>query len=292
MKRVIHRPGLYTGGFDEAAEAICRLRRIEEALKRSNVHEPRRGVTSDRNWWARGLDALLAAIRRYAPPLHWLWVLAVALGFFIYARLAAGTVRLTVAGERRWPDVPSPCVLAMWHGCANSWLVVVARRKPRSPMAIMVARDPRGDCLALFCRLLGLRVVRGESGESGWEALAELVREMARGVCAVITVDGGGPARVPKVGAVALASATGAPLMPVGSDCSPAIYERHKWDRVRTPLPFGRVTIALGQLRDCPTLTDLAPIEEARRRLQDALNEVAETAQRAVGMRDMTKRDL
>jgi lysophospholipid acyltransferase (LPLAT)-like uncharacterized protein len=161
----------------------------------------------------------------------------------------------------------------------------MARRKRRSPMAIMIARDPRGDCLALFCRLLGLRVVRGESGEGGWEALAELAREMASGVCAVITADGGGPSRVAKIGAVALASATGAPLMPVSADCRPAIYERHKWDRVRTPLPFGHVAIALGRPRDYPALADLASIEAARRGLQDALNEVAATAQRAVGMK-------
>jgi lysophospholipid acyltransferase (LPLAT)-like uncharacterized protein len=152
-------------------------------------------------------------------------------------------------------------------------------------MAIMIARDPRGDCLALFCRLLGLRVVRGESGESGWDALAELARRMTRGVCAAITADGGGPARVAKVGAVALASATGAPLLPVCADCRPAIYERHKWDRVRTPLPFGHIDIALGQPRDYRALTDLASIEEARRLLQDALNEVAATARRAIGMR-------
>jgi len=173
----------------------------------------------------------------------------------------------------------------MWHGCANSWLVVVARHKPIPPMAIMIACDPRGDCLALFCRLLGLRVVRGESSESGWEALAELAREMARGVCAVITAGGGGPARVAKVGAVALASATGAPLMTVGADCRPAIYERHKWDRVRTPISFGHVAIALGQPRDYSVLADLASIEEARRLLQYALNEVAAAAQRAMRMK-------
>jgi lysophospholipid acyltransferase (LPLAT)-like uncharacterized protein len=152
-------------------------------------------------------------------------------------------------------------------------------------MAIMIARDPRGDCLALFCRLLGLRVVRGESGESGWEALAKLAREMARGVCAVITSDGGGPARVAKVGEVALASATGAPLLPVGADCHPAIYERRKWDQAPTPLPFGHVAIALGRLRDYPVLADLAQIDEARRRLQDALDEVVATARRAIGMK-------
>jgi lysophospholipid acyltransferase (LPLAT)-like uncharacterized protein len=108
---------------------------------------------------------------------------------------------------------------------------------------------------------------------------------MASGVGAVITADGGGPYRVAKIGAVALASATGAPLLPVGVDCSPAIYERHKWDRVRTPLPFGHVAIALGRPRDYPALADLASIEAARRGLQDALNEVAATAQRATGMK-------
>ena len=281
MKPVIHQPELYTDGADEAAEAIRRLQRIAETLKQSDAREPRTGERSYRNWWTRELDALLAATRRYAPPIHWLWVVVVALGFYIYARLVASTMRLTVVGERRWPGFPSPCVLAMWHGCANSWLVVVARRKPRSPLAIMIARDPRGDCLAFFCRLLGLRVVRGESGESGWEALAELAREMASGVCAVITADGGGPAHVAKVGAVALASATGAPLLPVGADCSPAIYERHKWDRVRTPLPFGHVAIALGQQCAYPLLADSASIEEARRRLQDALNDVAATAKKS-----------
>jgi len=34
-----------------------------------------------------------------------------------------------------------------------------------------------------------------------------------------------------------------------------------------------------------PVLADLASIEEARQRLQDALNEVAATAQRAIGVK-------
>src|SRR6266508_3491414 len=75
------------------------------------------------------------------------------------------------------------------------------------------------------------------------------------------------------------------PLLPVGADCRPAIYERHKWDRAPTPLPFGHVAIALGQLRDYPSLAELALIDEARRRLQDELNEVAATAQRAIGIK-------
>jgi lysophospholipid acyltransferase (LPLAT)-like uncharacterized protein len=149
-------------------------------------------------------------------------------------------------------------------------------------MAIMVARDPRGDCITLLCRMLGLRVVRGESGEGGWEALAELAREIPGGACAVITADGGGPARIAKFGALALSAATGAPLLPVGVDCHPAIYEPHKWDRVRTPVPFCRVAIGLGQPRTYPVLDDLTSMEAARGRMQDALCEITAKARRAV----------
>jgi hypothetical protein len=48
---------------------------------------------------------------------------------------------------------------------------------------------------------------------------------------------------------------------------------------------FGHVAIALSQPRDYSVLADLAQIEEARRRMQYALNDVAATAQRAMRMK-------
>ncbi|HEY7547226.1 MAG TPA: hypothetical protein VID27_20195, partial [Blastocatellia bacterium] len=70
-----------------------------------------------------------------------------------------------------------------------------------------------------------------------------------------------GPRQVAKVGAVALASATGVPLVAVGADCRPAIFERHKWDQARTPLPFGRIAITIGQARRFPVFIDAASVE-------------------------------
>ena len=127
----------------------------------------------------------------------------------------------------------------------------------------MVARNPRGDCLALLCRMLGLRVVRGESAGGGWSELTQLAHEVELSGCAVLTADGGGPALVAKVGAVALASATGAPLLAVGTDCRPAIVDWHKWDKARNPVPFGRVAITLGEPWRLSTLTDMASVEQA-----------------------------
>jgi lysophospholipid acyltransferase (LPLAT)-like uncharacterized protein len=281
MKPVIHQIELYNSGScpeAEAGEALRHLQQILELIKQTGRIPQPTGAGRGRNLLTRTLDAALAAARRYAPPVHRLGAAIVAAAFFIYAYLLVLTVRLATVGERPWPDVPRPCVLAMWHGAVNSWVVAMAMRRPRAPLAIMVARDPRGDCLALLCRWLRLRVVRGESGERGWEALAELALEISRGACAVITADGGGPALVAKVGAVALASATGATLVPVGADCRPAIYERHKWDRVRTPVPFSRVVVTLGPSRQLPVFTDFASIEWTRCWLEESLNEVTAAA--------------
>jgi hypothetical protein len=286
MNSVIHQNELYNSEKDsevEAATAILRLREIEKLIKHRGNRPQRASSELGRNLLTRTLDAGISAARRFAPPLHWLGAAIFAVCLFIYAWLLALTVRLMTTGERQWPDLPAPCVLAMWHGCVNSWIVAMTAKRPRASLAIMIARDPRGDSLALLCRWLGMRVVRGESGERGWEALAELAREMSRGASAVITADGTGPALVAKVGAVALASATGAQMIPTGADCRPAVHARRKWDQVRTPLPFGRVAVALGHSHQYPVFADLSSIELARRRLADSLNEAASAARVKAG---------
>jgi lysophospholipid acyltransferase (LPLAT)-like uncharacterized protein len=106
--------------------------------------------------------------------------------------------------------------------------------------------------------------------------------DIERGACAIITADGGGPARVAKVGAVALSSTTGAPLLAVGADCRPALGQPHKWDAARIPLPFGRVAVALCESHLSPILTDRESIEGARLLLQRALDGAAVKAQRAL----------
>jgi lysophospholipid acyltransferase (LPLAT)-like uncharacterized protein len=146
----------------------------------------------------------------------------------------------------------------------------------------MIARDPRGDALALFCRLLGLHVVRGDSMEGGWVALERLVGEIERGACVLITADGIGPARIAKVGVVALSAATNAPIVTVGADCSPAIIQRHKWDAARIPLPFGRVAVTIGESRHFSVFDNLEALGRARLWLRRALNAATAEAKRSL----------
>ena len=225
-----------------------------------------------RNSFTRLVDAVFAFVRKYAPPVHSVGIVLTAIVFFVYARVVATTARIRSSGASAWPDVATPSVLALWHGDAPSLLVALAKRPPAAPVALMIAGDPRGDFLALLCRMLGLEVVRGNDEHGGWTALAELAQLLTRDACVIITADGGGPARVAKVGAVALASAAGVPLVPIAADCHPAIQETHKWDTARNPVPFCSLTILVGPARRLDFFKDPASLEQARLWLETTLN--------------------
>jgi lysophospholipid acyltransferase (LPLAT)-like uncharacterized protein len=281
MKPVIHKERLYTGDLDREAprsDAERRLIKIAELVCEYRPASSPTETASGRNLFTRFIDRTFALARKYAPPIHRAGAAVVAFLLFVYARLLALTVRLLTVGFPCWPNLPAPCVMTVWHGCAPSLLIAIAACRPRPPIAIMISRDPRGDSLALLCRLLGLRVVRGDSQERGWTALVELVREIENGACALITADGGGPARAARVGAVALSMATGVPLVAIGADCHPALFMRRKWDRARTPLPFGRIVITRAQPRHIPLAFDAEVIEQARCMLQVELDRVTEAA--------------
>lgn len=237
---------------------------------------PERSAARDlgRNVLTRTVDTAFALLRKYLPPLHWIGVALIATILFLYARLVALTARLVTTGEQPWPNVPSQCVLALWHRDAPSLLVAFAKRRPRGRTVIMVSRDPRGDYLALLSRLIGLGVVRGDSETGGWEALLELADELTDGASVILTADGGGPARIAKVGAVALASSAGVPLIPLTADCHPSIQEHHKWDAARNPLPFCSLLIAIGPSRKFDVFEDLPSVERARAWLEKTLNKL------------------
>jgi lysophospholipid acyltransferase (LPLAT)-like uncharacterized protein len=264
----------------EADKVTQRLEAIARLSAQSGSPKPHTAKERGRNWWTRAVDAVLVAVRHYAPLLHRLGSAALAICLCIYAHLCALTIRLTTSGVIHWPHLPSGCVLAIWHGCAPSLIVAIAAQRPRTPLAILITSDPRGDSLSLLCRMLDLRVVR-VTAEGGWAALSKLASEIEQGACAIITADGLGPARVAKVGAVALSSATAVPILTAGADCHPAIPMPHKWDAARIPLPLGRVRMAFSEARHCPDFTDSTSIENARLWLEQALNEAAAMATRA-----------
>ena len=252
--------------IEVAAERLTRISELLASSKKQTDKNPGRNVLT------HAIDLTFALARKYLPPLHWLVMVLGATVMFLYAQVVAFTARLVSTGSSTWPNIPAPCVLALWHHDAPSLLVVFAKRRPPCRTAIMVSHNPRGDSLALLCRMLGFHVVRGDSEEGGREALLELARELMNGASVILTADGGGPARQAKVGAIALASAVGVPLIPLGADCYPAIAEPHKWDAARNPVPFCSLKMLLGPPRTFEPLSELTSVEEAQAWLEKTLN--------------------
>ena len=268
---------------DALTEKMVRLAELVRGLQTTAHVGPR---AAGRNALTRRLDAVLLWVRRHAPPIHWMGASLLGMLLFIYAWLVARTSRLTTVGARAWPDLPDRGVLAIWHGSAPSLLAALAKRKPRAAIVILIATEPRGDSLMLLCRLLGLRVIRGDWEHHGWPSVVRLASEIAAGGCAIITPDGGGPRRLARAGALVLAAATGVPLIPIGADCHPAVTELHKWDQPRNPVPFGQLAISIEQPLNLEDFPDTAALESARLRLEEALNASSERARRALGLRD------
>jgi hypothetical protein len=200
MKSTRHTDALYKGDLPKEyrpSEASLKIGRIAESAALHRLSGVETNVK--RSSFSRAVDSLLAAMRRYVPPIHRIGSVIGAVGFYVYAQLVARTMRLATLGSPCWPEFQTPCVLAVWHGNAPSLLVAITKRKPPIPLAIMISGDPRGDCLALLCRFLGVEVVRGGGDEGGWEALIQLSSRIDSGKAVLITADGSGPARVAKV---------------------------------------------------------------------------------------------
>ena len=264
----------------ESRSRADRLAHVAQLITATHSHTRDAPKHADRNSFTRFVDSGFALVRKYLPPVHAAGSLLTAILFFVYARVVAFTARLKSSGASPWPDVPTPCVLALWHGDAPSLLVVLAKCRPVARLAIMVAGDPRGDFLALLCRMLKLEVVRGSDELGGWTALAELAQRLTQGACVIITVDGGGPARIAKPGALALASAAGVPVVPISADCHPAIQETRKWDTARNPVPFCSLTVIVGPAERLDLFNDVASFEQARSSLEKTLNTLSPGAVR------------
>jgi lysophospholipid acyltransferase (LPLAT)-like uncharacterized protein len=96
-------------------------------------------------------------------------------------------------------------------------------------------------------------------------------------VVAVLPDGPRGPARQAKPGVVALASATGAALVPVGIAARPSV-RFGSWDRVLLPLPFARVRCVYGSPLLVPKRT--GDLETWRKELEAQLDRATEAAQR------------
>lgn len=194
------------------------------------------------------------------------------------------TCRLTYIGkehENRFLDRGLPIIFAGWH---EGIVMLPFHFRDRTRGVVMVSASRDGDIIADTVERFGLTPVRGSGGHGGRAALDAMVDAVqAEGVSAGIIVDGPrGPARVAKVGAVALSRATGLPIVP-GTWWAKPFVRFGSWDGTLLPLPFSRIVFAFEESMLVPATADDIALEGFRVELTARLHAARASAQRALG---------
>lgn len=197
-------------------------------------------------------------------------------------RVLGSSWRVSQRGDDplRVPPAASPLVMGIWHGgllpAAYCW------RDRGIAVAVSLSRD--GDRIdAVLARLGFAPSARGSSSRGATGLLRELIRRARAGEPIAILLDGPrGPAGVAKPGALALARATGARLVPIGIAAAPA-FRFGSWDRTALPLPFARVRIVFGAPLPVTREASGEALEALRARLEAELHRLDALAAAELG---------
>jgi len=208
-------------------------------------------------------------------------------GWRLLATLVAGLLRLLgrtwrIRLEGRDPFSGSePWVGVAWH----QGLFVAAYCWRDRGLAVPVSRSRDGSRIDAVVRRLGFaESPRGSTSRGASTLLRALIRIVRAGGLVAVLPDGPrGPARRAQPGAVALARATGAALVPVGIAARPRKVFG-SWDATILPLPFARVLCRYGPPLVVPKSADADTLEACRRRLEAELDRLQGEVEVALGL--------
>jgi len=125
---------------------------------------------------------------------------------------------------------------------------------------------------------IGARAIRGSSSHTGARALRDYYLALVKeNVSPVVTPDGPrGPRFKFKAGAILLAQMSGRPMLPMAYAASRAWLI--KWDKFVIPVPFARISIAVGKPRYVARVLDATGVETLQREMEEELRQLYATA--------------
>ncbi|ERP88634.1 hypothetical protein Q669_09250 [Labrenzia sp. C1B10] len=222
------------------------------------------------------------------------WVLAsIGTLMAVYLKLVYRTNRFVIdpEGVHERSEQDLPVIVAMWHG---QHFMVPFAKPAHWPAKVMISRSADGEVNAIAARKLGLGLIRASGGKNarqikkrgGMRGFIEALRALKEGYSIAMTADvPKGPARKSGVGIVQLAKHSGRPVLPVAVATSRSI-ELNSWDKASVNLPFGRGSIAVGDLIWVPADADDDTLEEYRLKVEEGLNAATKRAYELVGRAD------
>lgn len=192
------------------------------------------------------------------------------LGMGTLAALFA-TTRLRRTGTEhveRFRRAGAPVVFVFWHG----QLLPLVHYHRGEGIVVLVSEHDDGEYITRVIRRHGFGVVRGSSTRGATRGLKGLIRAARQGRDLALTPDGPrGPAGRLKPGALAVAQATGLPVIPLAVGVDPA-WRMNSWDRFVVPRPFARVHIEYAEPVHVPREADRDRLEALGRDVEVTLN--------------------
>jgi lysophospholipid acyltransferase (LPLAT)-like uncharacterized protein len=162
-----------------------------------------------------------------------------------------------------------PCY---WHQhqlfCAR---YLLERRSRGLVPGWLISPSVDGELGAMMVSRIGARAIRGSSSHTGARALRDYyVALVKENISPIVTPDGPkGPRFKFKPGAILLAQMSGRPMLPMAYAASRAW--RIQWDKFIIPVPFARISIAIGEPRYVPRVLDAAGVEALQREMEQVL---------------------
>jgi len=162
-----------------------------------------------------------------------------------------------------------PCY---WHQhqlfCAR---YLLERRSRGLVPGWLISPSVDGELGAMMVSRIGARAIRGSSSHTGARALRDYyVALVKENISPIVTPDGPkGPRFKFKPGAILLAQMSGRPMLPMAYAASRAW--RIQWDKFVIPVPFARISIAIGEPRYVPRVLNAAGVEALQREMEQVL---------------------
>jgi hypothetical protein len=174
--------------------------------------------------------------------------------FLLYRiiRAYSWTFRLRIENEQEWMDHHAgggTVLLCIWHQQFFAAIRHFKTYQARGP-SLMISKSKDGEIIAGIAERSGWKTVRGSSSTDGRKALGVMIDNLKRFRLAAHILDGPrGPAGQVKAGAIQLAHAARAMIVPIYTSADRAWYFK-SWDRFMLPKPFAKVTLRFGEMID------------------------------------------
>lgn len=186
----------------------------------------------------------------------------------------------------------APVIFTMWHG---QHFMLPFLRKFDLDVRVLISKHRDGELNARIAEKLGVGAIRGSTARNpsrmfekgGLGGFREMMAALDDGafVCMTADISNLAPRRA-GLGIVALAKASGRPIVPVAYATSRRI-DLTSWDRSTLNLPFSRSACAVGEIVEVPRDADDATLEAKRQAVEDALNEATRRAYAIVDRRNV-----